>query len=380
MDKWQLVGILGLVSIAACWGLAIVLYRVGTTGSVARKLALLLVIEGVTLLTGEFPELASGLGLSFWEKFFASNPMLLFFAELGHSLGDVAMIALYPPFLALALDTKLTRPFADTRVRIGLAIGSGLLALAVVFSPSQIGYTLLYSMVTLLFVYAFVASIHAWRTAERGMARERAGIFALAFGLRDIGWGLSYAISAWLMWGQPELTAMTDLTDIGWLGKFVYALGTLLAVPLIAYGILRSHLFDIDLRIRWTIKQSTLATIFVTLMFLISEGADRFLSAELGNFAGLLAAAVVVFFLAPLQRFAERVATVAMPNTKNTPEYAAHRKMQVYEAAVAEAVPDGNISDRERALLNSLRESLGISAADADAIEGELLKSQAGIA
>ncbi len=186
--------------------------------------------------------------------------------------------------------------------------------------------------------------------------------------------------SSWVNWGQPELTAFAVMTDISWLGKFVYALGTLLAVPVIAYGILRSHLFDIDLRIRWTIKQSTLATIFVTLIFLISEGADRFLSAELGNFAGLLAAAVVVFFLAPLQRFAESVASVAMPNTKNTLEYAAHRKMQVYEAAVGEAVPDGIISDRERALLNSLRDSLGISATDADALEGELLKNQASIA
>ncbi len=64
MDKWQLVGILGLVAIAACWGLAVVLYRVGTAGSVARKLALLLVIEGVTLLSAGFPHFALGLGES----------------------------------------------------------------------------------------------------------------------------------------------------------------------------------------------------------------------------------------------------------------------------------------------------------------------------
>jgi hypothetical protein len=376
MDKWQLVGILGLVGIAACWGLAIVLYRVGTTGSVARKLAVLLVVEGFVLASAEFPEFASGLGDSFWDGFFESHPTLLLFLDLVHHLGDAVMLALYPPFLALALDTNLTRPFADTRVRIGLAIGSGLLALAVVFSPSRIGTTLLYSMVTLLFVYALVASIHAWRTAKRGMARERAGIFALAFGLRDLGWGLSYAISAWVIWAQPELTAFTVMTDISWLGKFVYALGTLLAVPLIAYGILRSHLFDIDLRIQWTIKQSTLATIFVTLIFLISEGADRYLSTELGNFAGLLAAAVVVFFLAPLQRFAESVATVAMPNTKNTPEYTTFRKMRVYEEAVAEAHYEGGISEKERALLIRLRDSLGISETDADAIEGELTESQ----
>ena len=57
----------------------------------------------------------------------------------------------------------------------------------------------------------------------------------------------------------------------------------------------------------------------VAIIYLFSGGADRYLSAELGDFAGLLAAAIVVFFLAPLQRVAERVASAAMPNTENTP-------------------------------------------------------------
>jgi hypothetical protein len=369
MLQAQLIGVLGLVAIAACWGLAAVLYRVGTTGSVARRLTVLLVVEGFVLASAEYPEMASGLGDSFWDGFFESHPTLLLFLDLVHHLGDAVMIALYPPFLALALNTNLTRPFTDTRVRIGLAIGSVVLGLAVVFSSSRIATTLLYSMVTLLFVYALVASIHAWRTAKRGIDRERAGIFALAFGFRDLGWGLSYAISAWLMWTQLEQTTMPD---VGWLGKFVYALGTLIAVPLIAYGILRAHLFDIDLRIRWTIKQSTVAAVFVTIFYLVSEGADRFLSSEFGNIIGLVASALVVFFLVPLQRFAERVASVAMPNTENTPEYAMFRKLQVYEAALTEALPDGSISERERELLNRLRDSLGISIADADAIEREL--------
>jgi len=114
------------------------------------------------------------------------------------------------------------------------------------------------------------------------------------------------------------------------------------------------------------------AGIFVALIFLISEGASTFLSAELGNVAGLLAAAVVMFFLAPLQRFAERVASRAVPNTNNTPEYVSYRKMKVYEAAVAEAQQEGGISTKERLLLNRLRDSLGISSADAEMLEHEL--------
>ena len=309
MSHVTLIGILGLVAIAACWALAVVLFRVSTTGSVARKLSVLLVVEGFVLATAEFPEFAFAIPDSFYD----SHQILLWFLDLAHHLCDVAMISLYPPFLALALNTKLTRPFANKRVRIGLAIGSMVLVLGTLLSQSRFGTTLLYSTVMLLFIYALVASIHAWLIAQRGIARQRAGIFALAFGLRDIGWTLSYGISAWLMWSQADMTAMPD---IGWLMKIASALGTLLAVPLIAYGVLRTQLFDIDLKIRWTIKQSTLAGIFVALMFLISEGASKFLEAELGNWAGLLAATVVVFFLAPLQRFSERIASAAMPNRR----------------------------------------------------------------
>ena len=61
-----------------------------------------------------------------------------------------------------------------------------------------------------------------------------------------------------------------------------------------------------------------------------------------------------------------------MPNTKNTPEYATFRKMQAYEEAVFEAHYEGGISGKERALLVRLRDSLGISVSDADAIEVEL--------
>ena len=46
--------------------------------------------------------------------------------------------------------------------------------------------------------------------------------------------------------------------------------------------------------------------------------------------------------------------------------------MQVYEAAIAEAQVDGGISQKERALLIRLSDSLEISESDAEAIEIEL--------
>jgi hypothetical protein len=359
------IGVLALVAVTLCWILALMLYRVGTSGSTARKLALLLFVEGVTLISAGY------IDLFLTETARAHHLYAAWYQaeEIVHTLGDCAMLALYPPFLAAALKTNLTRPFTSRRMQIVLAVASAALFITVLLSPLQYGATLLYVMLSLLFGFALVASIHAWHKAAGGAARTRAGIFALAFGFRDVCWGFAYAVAIWMIWSGTGLIVDPDASGAPYI---VYALGTLIAVPLIAYGILRTQLFDIDLRIRWTIKQSTVASVFVTIFYLVSEGADRLLSSELGNFAGLFAAALVMFFLAPLQRFADRVAGAAMPNTQNTPEYAAFRKMQVYEEAVSEAHYDGGISPKERALLVRLRDSLGISTTDSEAIEREL--------
>jgi len=356
-------GILALVAVAMCWALAVLLYRVGTPGSVARKLSLLLVVEGVTLGSSssvEFLLTSPSEAYRLYRPWFDVEMII-------HTLGDCAMLALYPPFLAAALQTPMTRPFADKRVQVALGAAAAALFVVIQVAPLEIGGTLLYAALALVFWYALAASIQAWLAAS-GPPRTRARAFAVAFGIRDVCWGILYSKAVWDLW-VGTYSVMTDPTDPVYL---VYALGTLLAVPLIAYGILRTHLFDIDLRIRWTIKQSTLATAIVTIIYLVSEGADRLLSSELGNVFGLLAAAAVVFFLAPLQRFAERVASTAMPNTQNTPEYAAFRKLQVYEAAVAEALQGGDISQKERALLIRLRDTLGIATADAETLEREL--------
>ncbi len=345
------------------WALAVLLFRVGTPGSVARKLALLLVFEGVTLGSSD----AGLFVLASPDDIFRQYPWFGNAQMIVHTLGDLGMFALYPPFLAVALQTKLTHPFANQRVRIALVGVAAVLFLVVMLAPIVIGVSLLYLSLIAVFGFALMASIQAWQVAT-GAARSRALIFVLAFGFRDICWGFLYSASLWEIWsgGSYFLEGSIAFRFI------VYIFGTLVAVPLIAYGILRTQLFDIDLRIRWTIKQSTLAAAVVAIVFVVSEGASQFLSAELGNVTGLLAGAVVMFFLTPLQRFAERVATVAMPNTQNTPEYVTFRKMQVYEAAVAEAQQEGGISQKERALLVRLRDSLGVSASDAEAIELEL--------
>jgi hypothetical protein len=364
MFQFSLLGMTGLAAVLMCCVLAVVLFRVGTAGSVARKLALLLLVEGFVLGSSTIVErLFSPEITANWT--YESGVLRYLF--ITHTFADCLMLALYPGFLAAALHTKLTRPFARKPVQMLVYTVSAMLFIAVQISPLELGATLLYAILSLCFSFAMVVSIHAWLTTAPGIARDRARSFALAFGIRDICWGFVYAISIY------DIAVGSYMSEVQFrFIDYIYYLGTLIYVPIVAYGILRTQLFDIDLRIRWTIKQSTVAGVFVAVMFVISEGTSQFLSDELGNVAGLLAAGVVMFFLTPLQRFAERVAGTAMPNTKNTTEYTTFRKMQVYEAAVAEAQQEGGISHKERSLLVRLRDSLEISESDAESIEQEL--------
>jgi hypothetical protein len=367
------VGVLGIVAVALCWGLAVVLFRIGASGTVARKLAWLLVIEGITLLTGGFIWFVLA-GDQISEQWYNDNVPVAY--QIGnfivHHLGDAGMIALYPAFLAAALRTRLTGPFRRRSLRIAIAVVAVMMAAGTVVTMalwgSLFGSAVLYAAVMALFLFALVASIHAWWVAEPGIARTRARVFAIAFGIRDICWGASYAIAFWSI----QDGGYTPESAFVLTGKLVYALGTLLAVPLIAYGILKAKLFDIDLRIRWTLKQSTFAAAVVMITFAISEGVEMLVSAELGDMWGLVAAGVAVLFLKPLQAFAEKVVSLVMPNTQNTPEYQRSHKLRVYEEALAEALDEGGISSKERALLARLRESLEIPAAEANAIEAEV--------
>jgi hypothetical protein len=370
MLQLDALGVLGVLAVLTCWSLAAMLFRVASANAVTRMLAYLLVVEGITLASNGYVDmlLTSAVraqpGYASWLRF----------EEVVHTLGDCAMLALYPPFLGMALKTNLTRRFADRPVRLGLAAAAAVLFVAVFTTPLQVGATALYLSVAILFSFALVASILAWRGAETAAARSRARSFTIAFGFRDICWTIAYGGAIWLIFAGKYAITETRANDalVATLNA-IYAVGTLLYVPLIAYGILRTHLFDIDLRVRWTIKQSTVAAAAVAIVYFVSEGASRLLSAELGSVAGLFAAALVVFFVAPLQRFADRVASAAMPNTVNTPEYAAFRKLQVYEAAVAEALQGEGIAQKERALLNRLRDSLGITAVDAATVERDCI-------
>jgi|TARA_B100000315_G_scaffold72465_1_gene66007 ABC-type Fe3+-siderophore transport system permease subunit len=156
------------------------------------------------------------------------------------------------------------------------------------------------------------------------------------------------------------------------ISSILYAGSTLIYIPLVTYGALKLQLFDVDIRLKTTIRRSTLAAMFVALFFLVSEGANYFLSSMLGDVLGIVVAALLVFFLAPLSRWAEWVSTSLLSKNMQTSEYESYRKFQMYSTAVEETLALGEIGPSQEALLARLRESLNISNEDALKLREEL--------
>ena len=126
-----------------------------------------------------------------------------------------------------------------------------------------------------------------------------------------------------------------------------------------------------DLRIKRTLKRSTVAAAFVATFFVVAEFAEVYLSGQLGTVLGIFGTGALMFFLDPIQRAANRLSNAAMPNTHDTPEYESYRNIQVYESAVQAALEDGHISERQRRVLNSMIESMGIDTNVAEHLEND---------
>lgn len=370
--RWTTWALPGLLALPVAWAAAVVVFRTASHRELNRRLSCLLLLEGTWLGGTAF--------------FLVEDP------GIALAIGIVAvgaMVALpfqYLSFLGVALDTPLVAPFRSRLAFWFLAAGGLGAAGWVLLSPATfIGE--LYSppwatwnfhfrptgqraalVVGLVSLFGLVAALHAHRRARAGSAaRARARWFAIAFGLRD-----AYLGTTMVLYGV--------LRGIPFWGDFIYNTGQhaiyLIFVLLLAYGVLHTQLFDIDLKVKFALKQSTVAAFFAVAFFVGSEVLERFVPVE-GVVLGLLVSGGIVLVLRPIQRFAEGLSTRLMGGVRDTPEYRRERKHQVYRAAIEGAIEDGVVSRRERAILSRLREELGLPEAEAVGLEREALAAEA---
>lgn len=365
---WTSWAVPGIVQFLVAWSFAIALLRIAPDRSLNRRLAFVLFLEG--LWAGQL------------FNFMIEDPNLYFWIS---RIGIAALAALpyqYLSFLGSALDTRLVAPFRTRTAFILLSMASAAAALAVLVSPSTfIGDLYSPSWATwnysfrpwgqrlgqihgIVSLFGLLAALTVFLKAERGSAaRSRAMWFAIAFGMRD-----AHATILYILY--------PTLRPIPFWGEFLYNVGTpinsFVYVSLMAYGVLRAQLFDIDLKLKFALKQSTVGAVIAGGFFVGSELLERVIPVE-STVLGLLTAGIIVLLLRPVQRFAEALTDGIMPGVKDAPDYIESRKHDVYRAALEGAITDGIVTEKERDILARLREQLELSVDVADGLERQML-------
>ena len=273
------------------------------------------------------------------------------------TLGGISTF--YLIFIGAAIPSPLARPFRLPVVRL-LLVATYLGVVVSAFAwPDLVGshdargpLNDWMRLNTLVLVLALVASLDALRRSAPGSAvRARARTYALAFGIQDAGVLLVY------------LLRQVGVDPVGLLSVFVVT-----AWVLVARAMIRDHLFDADLRVKRGLARGTVAAIFLGSFFIAAAVAEQYLQ-QYGVLVGGVAVGVLLLVMRPLERAAGRIADAAMPRVQDTEEYRTVRKREVYRAAVESALQDGEVSEKERDVLATLAQELGLGAKDALDIE-----------
>jgi hypothetical protein len=220
-------------------------------------------------------------------------------------------------------------------------------------------------------LYGLFVAISAYRHAPNPTSRQRALLFAVAFGIRDL-FGAAFVIYFVVLGGYflPGGDVLFILT---------VPIVDFLFYSLLTYGILKSQLFDIDLRLKTVLRRSMIALPFAAAFFVVTETVERFLLLPFDSFwLGLLAAGSFVLVIHPIQARAAAIADRLLPAVDASPDYLEGRKDEVYRNAFETFLEDGVIAARERKVLDRLRADLKIELARAIAIETAVAQSLGG--
>jgi len=320
-----------------------------------------------------------------WSQFFppslAATPDVHWFLSdfLGGSLFGGMYVAL--PLQALRYP-GLTGPRAEGERRNALLLSAALLMFPGWVAGLSVGQAAAgfaarlpilvpatgWDATTTVLVSAVVIANNTWivlHVALAGLWARNARLPGHGKGCRNLAL-LSLALPLAAMVARPFLGP--EPGDVGLNGVM-----RLLTVAILAYAILRHQLLDVDVKVRWGIRQSTMAGAFIGVFFVVSEGAQTLLSGAYGPVFGIVATGALVFALAPLQRAAERVASAAVPGAKPVGTMSAGERAELYRAMARTAWEDGVLDRNERALLRELRQRLALSPEEADRIEAEAL-------
>ena len=121
-------------------------------------------------------------------------------------------------------------------------------------------------------------------------------------------------------------------------------------------------------------RRATIGAVFAGVFFVVTESAAYSLGNYFGVLAGIVSVGLLVPFMGPLRRAADRLAHLR-PGEETAPrELPIERRRQIYFDFAIQAWSDGHLARQERAFLDQLRERLALSAEDALHLESTAAK------
>lgn len=166
------------------------------------------------------------------------------------------------------------------------------------------------------------------------------------------------------------------LNSTHYTGSFVMGIFRF-AIPVVAaYALVRHQLFEkpVETKFRSRAAMGFLAALVGASFFVASEFAYNLLVPKFGLLVGGVVLLIAIVFLHPLERFGRRLAEIAFPGEPSTATLGAKERHRLFREQMQVAWRDGSITRRERLLLNTLRERLGISIGDATNIEDDVVR------
>ncbi len=205
--------------------------------------------------------------------------------------------------------------------------------------------------------WAFVAAIQHHR-----LQRDRqAAAYLAAFALRDVAVVALFAAGVAAKsnpWVASQFGVVLLIVKVVLLGHLTYLI----------YGVMAGLVLGLDDQVRATIQKALVLVMVSSVFLVITEGAEILIGVDSPALA-ILAAGIITLVFQPVQGFAQRLSARLLPGPASRHDLDRRERRSLYERQVKIAALDGVIQGKERTMLDRLRESLGLSAEEAAAIE-----------